>query len=48
MIVFVDRSKTLPFATEFMALGLLAAAVRLLRQRGVSPARIHFEHFDFR
>ena len=28
--------------------GLLAAAVRLLRQRSVSPARIHFEHFDFR
>lgn len=28
--------------------GLLAAAVRILQQRGVSPAHIHFEHFDFR
>jgi predicted ferric reductase len=28
--------------------GLVAAAVRLLRQRGVRPARIHFESFDFR
>ena len=28
--------------------GLLAAAVRIFQQRGVSPAHIHFEHFDFR
>ena len=28
--------------------GLLAAAIPLLRQRGVNPARIHFEQFDFR
>ncbi len=28
--------------------GLLAAAVRVLAQRGVRPAHIHFEHFDFR
>jgi len=27
---------------------LLAAAVRILQQRGVNPAHIHFEHFDFR
>ena len=28
--------------------GLLTAAVRILQQRGVRPAHIHFEHFDFR
>ncbi|MBP5998361.1 MAG: ferric reductase-like transmembrane domain-containing protein [Azonexus sp.] len=28
--------------------GLLASAVRVLAQRGVRPAHIHFEHFDFR
>lgn len=28
--------------------GLIAAAVRVLQQRGVRPAHIHFEHFDFR
>ncbi len=28
--------------------GLLATAVRILAQRGVRPAHIHFEHFDFR
>ena len=28
--------------------GLLAAAIRILQKRGVHPAHIHFEHFDFR
>jgi ferredoxin-NADP reductase len=51
-----DLGPLLPAAHELRGLhchlcgpaGLLDAAVRLLRERGVAASRIHFERFDFR
>lgn len=51
-----DLGPLLPAADELRGLhchlcgpaGLLDAAVRLLRERGVAASRIHFERFDFR